>query len=151
MPYTFYSLLVLTTSQSPVQPNYCDCGVYVIQTAQTFLENADAFFQRLMDKKDPLTDHHQLWREERFGTKRQELLDNISSISEYWKQWKKRQPPSETQSSELILELADADKVASKPQPLPSEDDNDSEVEIIGEVSAPKGRVRSPIKRRRGL
>ncbi|KAG8788188.1 hypothetical protein FRC20_006438 [Serendipita sp. 405] len=137
--------------KSPVQPNYCDCGVYVIQTAQTFLENADAFFQRLMDKKDPLTDHHQLWREERFGTKRQELLDNISSISEYWKQWKKRQPPSETQSSELILELADADKVASKPQPLPSEDDNDSEVEIIGEVSAPKGRVRSPIKRRRGL
>src|SRR5271170_6125602 len=34
--------------QSPVQPNYCDCGVYLIQTAEIFLGRADDFFRQLV-------------------------------------------------------------------------------------------------------
>ncbi|KAG8808071.1 hypothetical protein FRC17_004146 [Serendipita sp. 399] len=135
--------------KSPVQPNYCDCGVYVIQTAQTFLENADAFFQRLMDKKDPLTEHHALWQVDKFGMKRKELFESISGLSEQWKQFKKAVDPAlaETQSSDVILEVTDADKLVPKHHPQLSEDNSDSDVEIIGEVPAPK----SPYKRRRAL
>lgn len=125
---------------SPAQPNFCDCGVYLIKAAETFLSQPDKFFQRIMDKNDKLTESHPIWNVQAFSTKREEMFQQISQLSGEWKKFKGSAGPENV-----------AEPTASKPTNSPRQseapminvdEDEDDEIEIVGEVPAPpKGRA----------
>ncbi|PVG00268.1 cysteine proteinase [Serendipita vermifera] len=130
---------------SPAQPNYCDCGIYVIKTVETYLERPDDFFQRLMDKENKLTETHPLWEVDAFPFKRDELQSLISMLSTDWleqktaKQGQQISPSQPSQSSEIIL--VQPESVAPQEQDKNISDDDD-DIQILGENKARKGRGR---------
>ncbi|CCA67820.1 related to protease ULP2 protein [Serendipita indica DSM 11827] len=123
--------------KSPVQPNFCDCGLYLIKTAEKFLEKPDDFFKRLFWNKDQLTERHPLWDIPSFEAKRQELYDEISELSEKWKQERAVNQPAPSQASDSVEVVGESK--AARPS-VGNLDLSDDDVEIIGENLAPKAK-----------
>ncbi|KAK9478118.1 hypothetical protein V1514DRAFT_281704 [Lipomyces japonicus] len=64
---------------APIQPNYCDCGVFVLHYVEQFLSRPDAFLPLLVDvtneKRLVEQQLHKLWDVEKLGLKRQRMQD----------------------------------------------------------------------------
>ncbi|KAK9470302.1 uncharacterized protein V1510DRAFT_287784 [Dipodascopsis tothii] len=70
--------------QVPVQPNYCDCGVYLLHFVETFLQKADAIIPLLTDTKHNKKLVNQqlmkMWGQEQLSVKRQHIKDVILKL-----------------------------------------------------------------------
>lgn len=146
-------MLLIVSLQSPVQPNYCDCGVYLIKTAETFLSRPEYFFAQLLDEKDPLTVSHAMWDPGSFATKRAELYDILTALSRQWIESKKPKlvaEPVSTQSQASLVELVPPDIPEPTPQTTPAPtpkpfveiSDDDNEIEFVGVTQTIKGKGR---------
>ncbi|KZT28340.1 cysteine proteinase [Neolentinus lepideus HHB14362 ss-1] len=70
----------------PLQPNYCDCGLYLLHFAKTFMKDPDRA-SRLIRSKKKGTDLERRtdWEAQNVGEFRDELSARILSLSEDWK------------------------------------------------------------------
>ncbi|KAI5830763.1 hypothetical protein K523DRAFT_336513 [Schizophyllum commune Tattone D] len=112
----------------PVQPNFCDCGVYLIHFFRTFLSDPESFLRTICaDRKRNRSDHNErkrAWREHEVGTLRQELRDIIRKESEDYKVAKAQKEREKEEAKKKKAE----DAVES--------DSSGSEIDIV-EVSGP--------------
>ncbi|KAL0579200.1 hypothetical protein V5O48_002823 [Marasmius crinis-equi] len=84
-------------AQVPTQPNFCDCGLYVLHFARTFVERADRLLQTLVEesKHRAQVDRVDDWNARSVGNYRQVLLTHIQVLSKEWKERQVDQPTEE--------------------------------------------------------
>ncbi|PCH39744.1 hypothetical protein WOLCODRAFT_136474 [Wolfiporia cocos MD-104 SS10] len=128
----------------PSQPNYCDCGVYVLHFVRTFLRSPETYQQLIVSQKGKDYDREQRrhdWKDDEVEGLRQELTERIQELSQDWKR--------ERASKEEQLkkdEAEDSSKSGATAAAIPVED-SDSDV-IIEETVVTSRPSRSKLKPR---
>ncbi|KAG6833437.1 hypothetical protein H0H87_006803 [Tephrocybe sp. NHM501043] len=100
-------------AQVPVQPNFCDCGLYLLHFAQTFISDPIRYFHAIMTQTKGTTNatRVEVWKGDLTGDMRERLRGDILELSAKWKSWKeeaKRKEATEGPSIE-VLEPSDDD------------------------------------------
>ncbi|KZT64608.1 hypothetical protein DAEQUDRAFT_732383 [Daedalea quercina L-15889] len=126
----------------PSQPNYCDCGVYVLHFVRVFMENPESYIQLILSQKGKnygVEARKADWKGYEVENLRRELQARILSLSETWKadrlskeEARKKEAPS----------APDAQTGASEPTVV--DDESDVEVIIEESTSTSKSRTRGP-------
>ncbi|KAJ3838081.1 hypothetical protein F5878DRAFT_562963 [Lentinula raphanica] len=108
------------TLSVPTQPNYCDCGVYLIHFAQVFVQRAE-YFANISQKKGTRsqTDRNTDWDGHRLNDFRDELRQKVDLLSKTWKEENQPRPqePEKTvvpqaedrRTATVVHELSDSD------------------------------------------
>jgi Ulp1 family protease len=76
----------------PTQPNFCDCGIYLLHYAKTFCSN-HALYSNLIVNPAKKSDHNtrfKAWRGEEIGESRDLLMQRITTLSKQWKEDEKK-------------------------------------------------------------
>ncbi|KAI0061630.1 hypothetical protein BV25DRAFT_1916654 [Artomyces pyxidatus] len=125
----------------PHQPNYCDCGIYLLHFAKTFMKNPALSSQiihqtgspqKVKGKRSP----HEHWDGASVGTYREELSMRIKEMSEAWKR-------ERTEREEQKKKEEEATREASGEKDTPAASTNvesDSDIEVVQTVEQPKTR-----------
>ncbi|KAI0789620.1 hypothetical protein C8Q75DRAFT_144894 [Abortiporus biennis] len=118
----------------PFQPNYCDCGVYLLHFVKTFLEDPVRLTKVILTRSKgyDATARALDWNGQVLGSMRETLLTRTLSLHEEWKKQQSREgerkdtqePPAEAGTS------TDASPVV--------EDSDDELVEVIEDTTAKK-------------
>ncbi|KAF8195366.1 hypothetical protein BJ912DRAFT_138312 [Pholiota molesta] len=74
------------TAYVPVQPNFCDCGVYLIHFAQTFLTDPKKYFDIIMSQSKLTSNQEkqEQWNDKQVADLREELSTRILDLSTVW-------------------------------------------------------------------
>jgi hypothetical protein len=82
----------------PQQPNFCDCGIYVLHYVERFLKNPEKFAHYMMDKSpESKKTLSELWRETDLQRKRDVLRNTL--LQWMWSQRMKESKAAYTQGS----------------------------------------------------
>lgn len=104
----------------PVQPNYCDCGLYILHFSKTFMSDPIYFCQTVMIKDRPSMDERQHdWKADSISQMRQDMKNQILMFSEDWRQ---QRAAREKQEQQQVKQE--------------QEEDEDSDVAIVEYVKA---------------
>jgi hypothetical protein len=131
-------------AQVPSQPNFADCGIYLLHFAQTFLSDPVRYFDLIHQSKKiyPAEQRKLDWNEAVVQHYRKDLIARIQALSEEWKVSRavKEEDAKRKRESE---ELGQADN------------ESDAEVDILEDVKVPQPAPKSkekerPAKRMRG-
>lgn len=131
-------------AQVPSQPNFADCGVYLLHFAKTFLNNPVHYFDLIHQSKKiyPAEQRKIDWNEGEVQHYRKNLIARIQILSKEWKVSRavKEEDAKRKRESE---ELGQADN------------DSDAEVDILEDAKVPQPAPKSkekerPAKRMRG-
>ncbi|KAF7298896.1 ULP-PROTEASE domain-containing protein [Mycena indigotica] len=116
----------------PHQPNFCDCGLYLIHLAQTFFSDPDKYANLMLTRKGSYAaaDRHADWKMEGTKDMRESLKSKIEELSVEWKR--------ERAAKELEKKQQDAEVVA---------DSSDDDIDIVETVPAMKSKQKSPRKK----
>ncbi|KAJ3568744.1 hypothetical protein NP233_g5517 [Leucocoprinus birnbaumii] len=109
----------------PVQPNFCDCGVYILHFAKTFMTDPQKFFQIMMKERPPMKERIKDWKDHSVSNMRAELRHQILVFSEGWRE---KRAAREKEKEHVKQE---------------EEEDEDSDVAIVEHVKAPGKKGRS--------
>lgn len=113
----------------PTQPNFCDCGVYLLHLAQTFMKNPQHYFQMTLASSNKKAAHSARrldWNDSEVGQFRENMARRIRELSGEWKQLKEEVRKKEAEQGKGDAEAAS---------------ESDSEVDIV-EVETIPPRVR---------
>ena len=157
--------------QVPVQPNYSDCGLYLLHLTQVFLSDPDKIVRRSAISKRLRSDElAKLWHEVKVKTMREEMRARILHESEIWQRGKAEKDTDATaekgKEKEKDAEATEAtDGDASDPTakesvpaqtqagpsaPTNADSDSDMEVsEVFYSKGAPRERTAKPKPTRR--
>jgi len=136
----------------PAQPNYCDCGIYLLHFAKTFMKDPRVSSDIIRSRSMPLKGRrvpHEHWDGASVGSYREELIARILSMSEEWKKQRgehdsgtKNQTQNQTQNQNQNQNQSDGTPTAGEEQtrgdqtPTASSraenDDSDSDIEVLG-------------------
>ncbi|KAK0464630.1 uncharacterized protein EV420DRAFT_1638178 [Desarmillaria tabescens] len=89
----------------PVQPNFCDCGIYLIHFAQTFMSDPARYCSIITAPKgkDNLQkDRKVVWKAEDIGGMRENLRDQLLELSKEWRAWKGKEKEKERDDITMI-------------------------------------------------
>ncbi|KAJ2935153.1 hypothetical protein H1R20_g1949, partial [Candolleomyces eurysporus] len=115
----------------PTQPNFCDCGVYLLHLAQTFISDTTFYMDQVFatTAKTPNSERQTLWKDEEVPLMREGLKKRILALS---KDWKQAQPdkPSSSKAKDLNPIVV-------------GEPSSDSDIDIIEHTVAPSARGRA--------
>ncbi|KAG2151340.1 hypothetical protein DEU56DRAFT_547268 [Suillus clintonianus] len=115
-------------AQVPSQPNFADCGIYLLHFAKTFLEDPVHYFDLIHRSKKiyPAEQRKVDWNESVVQHSRQDLIKRIKVLSKEWKVSRaaKEEDAKRKRKSE---ELGQADN-----------DSSDAEVDILEDVKVPQ-------------
>ncbi|KAG1745863.1 uncharacterized protein EDB91DRAFT_1119149 [Suillus paluster] len=130
-------------AQVPSQPNFADCGIYLLHFAKTFLSNPVHYFDLMHQSKKiyPAKQRKLDWNEGAVQDYRQNLIAQIKILSTDWKASRvaKEEEAKRKRKSE---ELGQAESESS-----------DADVDIVEDVKAPRPTPKQkerPAKRIRG-
>ncbi|EGO24014.1 hypothetical protein SERLADRAFT_470630 [Serpula lacrymans var. lacrymans S7.9] len=113
----------------PMQPNYCDCGVYLLHFAMTFMKDPERHCRNVREKKSSSgVERKVVWEESDVGSFRENLASRIQELSKVWKAGRAAKEEGKNKGSEHRKPSADQDKAVS----------SDSEVDIVEDISAPE-------------
>ncbi|CAA7261394.1 unnamed protein product [Cyclocybe aegerita] len=100
----------------PVQPNYCDCGLYLVHFAQTFVGNPEHYCEVIMSQKTKSVankERRDVWHDERVSEMRETLAERIRQLSRDWKKDRlakePKAPPEEGDADECVSQKEDSD------------------------------------------
>ncbi|KAK0221966.1 hypothetical protein IW262DRAFT_1377165 [Armillaria fumosa] len=110
----------------PVQPNFCDCGIYLIHFAQTFMSDPTRYFSIITARKgsdNMQKDRKAVWKAEDIGGMRENLSDQLLGLSKEWRVWKSKEKEKEKQKDDITtIESSDSEvdivEVETTPAPL---------------------------------
>ncbi|KAG7443142.1 cysteine proteinase [Guyanagaster necrorhizus] len=122
----------------PVQPNFCDCGIYLIHFAQTFMSDPARYCNIIAAPKgsgNMQKDRKVVWKAEDIGGMREGLRGQLLELSKEWRVWKGKEKEKEKDDVTMI-------------------ESSDSEVDIVEVETTPtpvaegqtKGKTRSGSK-----
>ncbi|KAJ6508506.1 hypothetical protein C8R45DRAFT_445354 [Mycena sanguinolenta] len=85
-------------AQVPQQPNFCDCGIYLLHLAQTFISDPEHYFALINKKKGTVNsvEREKEWKNDQTKTLRQSLADRIKELSLEWKNQKELKTKEES-------------------------------------------------------
>ncbi|KAH7873240.1 uncharacterized protein C8R40DRAFT_1114482 [Lentinula edodes] len=109
----------------PTQPNFCDCGVYLIHFAQVFVKKAD-YLSRISQKKGTRSqvDRQVDWEGHRLDDFRDELRMKVGELS---RSWKTRNSPQQQEQEEN----APNDEARRTEPVVHGLSDSDSDIDIV--------------------
>ncbi|KAI0081593.1 hypothetical protein K474DRAFT_1768509 [Panus rudis PR-1116 ss-1] len=84
----------------PFQPNFCDCGLYVLHFAKTFLSNPTRYTRLILSKTKktyPKSERDRDWKDEEVGTMRGDLSSRVKALSLQWEAFKAEQEQQKQQ------------------------------------------------------
>ncbi|KAJ6585193.1 hypothetical protein B0H19DRAFT_1368602 [Mycena capillaripes] len=95
----------------PHQPNFCDCGIYLLHLAETFISNPVFYHDLIIKQKGPTNslDRQLQWNDDRTKTLRQKLTERIGELSKEWKKNRAAQKELEKTQEEVVAESSDDD------------------------------------------
>ncbi|KAF7346574.1 hypothetical protein MSAN_01885500 [Mycena sanguinolenta] len=95
-------------AQVPQQPNFCDCGIYLLHLAQTFISDPEHYFALINKKKGTVNsvEREKEWKNDQTKTLRQSLADRIKELS---LEWKNQKELKKTKKEESVPESSDDD------------------------------------------
>ncbi|KZT44416.1 cysteine proteinase [Sistotremastrum suecicum HHB10207 ss-3] len=128
----------------PTQPNFWDCGVYLLHFAETFLSDPTHFKTIIVQRgkgKQTASDRQRIWHDDRVAAIREHLRGQILTLSDAWKA-SQAAIASERKSAEAQKEGEPIKEPSTEPsRPSTGPDDRivaDSEEEVeIEEVEPP--------------
>ncbi|KAJ7796193.1 hypothetical protein B0H14DRAFT_2916326 [Mycena olivaceomarginata] len=103
-------------AQVPHQPNFCDCGIYLLHLAQTFMSDPDHYYKLINKRKGSTSSSSERqieWRDDRTKLLRQSLTERIEELSLEWqkdraeKELKKTLEESVPESSDDDIDIVD--------------------------------------------
>ncbi|KAK7048538.1 hypothetical protein R3P38DRAFT_2606333 [Favolaschia claudopus] len=110
----------------PHQPNFCDCGIYLLHLAQTFMSDPERY-RNLITKKQSRSSAERStdWKQDETKTLRESLAERIGKLSSEWKksraEQQKKQEDSVLDSSDDDVDIVDTTPVDTAPaSPPPS-------------------------------
>ncbi|KAF8270824.1 hypothetical protein EI94DRAFT_1721987 [Lactarius quietus] len=120
----------------PRQNNYCDCGIYLLHFAKTFMKNPELSSEIIKNRSSPQKNRrlpHEHWDNASVGSYREELAACIYSLSEEWKR-KRSEEDAATKNQTEAVAAAPQEQSSTDPTPAASAkaDDSDSEIEVLG-------------------
>lgn len=95
----------------PAQPNYCDCGIYLLHYVQRFFSDPDHFFQIALasEKGSPKAAIvHDDWHQGPMDAKRAEWRHLVATLSEAWRATQAGSLPSESPSRSGAMDYGTA-------------------------------------------
>ncbi|KAF9468622.1 hypothetical protein BDZ94DRAFT_683530 [Collybia nuda] len=106
----------------PVQPNFCDCGLYLVHFAQKFVTDPDRYCHIIntRTKNPPLTTRREDWEESKIADMRENMANDIRRLSVEWKKAKEEARRKEANAN--TVEVIES---------------TDDEVDIVETISAP--------------
>ncbi|KAG1748716.1 hypothetical protein EDB19DRAFT_222400 [Suillus lakei] len=126
-------------AQVPSQPNFADCGVYLLHFAKTFLSNPIHYFDLIHQSKKiyPAEQRKLDWKEYEVQHSRQELIARIKALSKEYKVSRavKEEDAKRKRKSE---ELGQADN------------DSDAEVDILEDIKITQPTPKSKEEKEKG-
>ncbi|KAL5482575.1 hypothetical protein ACEPAI_9169 [Sanghuangporus weigelae] len=123
----------------PIQPNHCDCGLYLLHFAQSFVADPQKYTAAILSTKRLSEENRRaLWNIDQVSTMRERMKERILAESTAWKKEKAEKEQKE-------LESRGATGTDSANQPIQAEQSDDeievSEVRHVG--SSPKKSTRN--------
>ncbi|KAG7088240.1 hypothetical protein E1B28_012254 [Marasmius oreades] len=116
-------------AQVPLQPNFCDCGIYLLHFVRTFVSKTDHLVkvitkERAGRQSDSQADRHEDWDARNVDSHRQQLSDRIEELSREWKNNRaSRAAVTDENKPTKIVEVIGS---------------SDSEIDIVGESTKKK-------------
>ncbi|KAG2009837.1 sentrin-specific protease, variant 2 [Coprinopsis cinerea AmutBmut pab1-1] len=111
----------------PTQPNYCDCGLYLLHLAQTFVSNPQFYLEKCCtnDRTTSNAQRQEDWHDHKVPEMRQQLQQEIRKLSQEWQKLKKERPDPKAQdfkddSDDDIIESVVVAPTKKKSAPVPS-------------------------------
>ncbi|KAJ7625377.1 hypothetical protein DFH06DRAFT_1229348 [Mycena polygramma] len=95
----------------PHQPNFCDCGIYLLHLAETFISDPSRYYNMIVTQKG-ITNSVQRqneWRDDKTKTLRQSLADRIAELSVEWKKNRAAQKELKKTQEDVVPESSDDD------------------------------------------
>jgi len=71
--------------QVPSQPNFCDCGIYLLHFVRVFLKDPEMTYLRMREGKQSNQAMKTSWQADTVPGLREELVTTVLSLSEDWK------------------------------------------------------------------
>ncbi|TFK73611.1 cysteine proteinase [Pluteus cervinus] len=107
-----YSDAVGKQAHVPFQPNYCDCGIYLLHFVETFMSDPAGYCTKILSKSRSRTaqDRQADWKESGIGGMRDVLKAQILSLSDEWKlerQAKENAKKEADQTQAVVIESSD--------------------------------------------
>ncbi|GJE88369.1 hypothetical protein PsYK624_044520 [Phanerochaete sordida] len=115
------------TALVPAQPNFCDCGVYLIHFVRAFMKEPQKATEIILNKKPKdysSKEREQDWDAEAVMNYRNELLATAESLSDLWKQEKAVREEQKRKEAEAAPSGATSEAAA---------EESDDEI-IVGEI-----------------
>ncbi|KAF5338897.1 hypothetical protein D9611_008736 [Ephemerocybe angulata] len=103
--------IILKAVNVPTQPNFCDCGLYLLHLAQTFISDPKHYMEKVFTTTAKTSNEvrQELWRDEKVPNMREDMKHRIQELSKEWKRLQTTKPPSKTTEPEA----AKAEEVSS--------------------------------------
>ncbi|KAL5519967.1 hypothetical protein ACEPAG_1627 [Sanghuangporus baumii] len=107
----------------PIQPNHCDCGLYLLHFAQSFVADPQKYTAAILSTKRSSEENRRaLWNIDQVSTMRERMKERILAESTAWKKQKAEKEQRE-------LESRGATGTDSANQPIQAEQ-SDDEIEV---------------------
>ncbi|KAJ7600472.1 hypothetical protein C8J56DRAFT_910342 [Mycena floridula] len=121
------------TAPVPAQPNYCDCGVYLLHFAKTFAMNHERLCEYITlstnKKNNSMEERCSKWDSGKLEGFRESLKGQLETLSKEWKALRAAKvEPKKPEEAPATPSADDAETAA----------DSDSDIEIVEEKSAPR-------------
>ncbi|KAH8998537.1 hypothetical protein EDB92DRAFT_1181303 [Lactarius akahatsu] len=125
----------------PHQPNHCDCGVYLLHFAKTFMKDPKLSSEIIQNRSSPQKGRrvHEHWDDRLVVHYRDELAARIHLLSDEWKRQRSEQDAAakaKNQTEAAAAAAAPQEQQQSSADPTPAasskaDNDSDSEIEVL--------------------
>ncbi|KAI9465452.1 hypothetical protein BJY52DRAFT_1244097 [Lactarius psammicola] len=120
----------------PRQKNYCDCGLYLLHFAKTFMKDPKLSSEIIQNRSSPQRGRrvtHEHWDDAPASSYRDELTARIYSMSDEWKRQRSEQDTATKNQTEAAAAPQEQLQSSTDPTPAASSkaDNSDSEIEVL--------------------
>ncbi|KAI0269877.1 hypothetical protein BC834DRAFT_575094 [Gloeopeniophorella convolvens] len=129
----------------PHQPNYCDCGIYLLHFAKTFMKDPKLSSDIIRNPQKGRRVHEH-WDGASVGGAREELTARIMSMSEEWKKSRDTQEAAQKNQVDAAVPQEQNSGNATPAISANADGDSDSDIEVL--VAPKKSAPASKVSRR---
>ncbi|KAF7795361.1 hypothetical protein EIP86_006518 [Pleurotus ostreatoroseus] len=138
----------------PAQPNYCDCGLYLIHFVRAFISDSVRLTDVILNKKSkdyPLSERQRDWDADTVPELREHLHNCIMDLSVKWKEQRAKEKGNQDEENEKVDQKAgETTGAGPSTTAVSTVEDSDDEIQMISEAPAKKTAQRRTYSTARG-
>ncbi|KIM43367.1 hypothetical protein M413DRAFT_26515 [Hebeloma cylindrosporum] len=95
----------------PTQPNFCDCGVYLIHFVQTFMTDPKRYCRSILNQKTTKLmnkERQAEWHDEKVASMREDIARRIRNLSKQWKEERRLKAAKEIEDGDDKVNMVDS-------------------------------------------